>query len=157
MTAYTFYPFNENLPVPWDVLWCWFPYLPDTVPGPKNRPCIVRDVLRDPETDEVYVEVCYGTSRTEKNRPYCFYVCNSSDMDDAGLPQQTMFHLYETAILPWCHEYFTPQEDGFGPIVGKIPKRCRDQVAFLEEMIENPEILQKMIELWKSIESSKRK
>ncbi len=50
-----------KLPAPGDLVWCLFPEIPDTAPGPKPWPALVMCVERREDGD--VVSVVYGTSQ----------------------------------------------------------------------------------------------
>lgn len=123
-----------TLPRALDVVWCHFPTdeLPKQ-PGPKPRPALVRGVRVSKDHKRGYVEVTYGTSKATPNeRPLDLHICNHSEMNVAGLAQQTCFVLARTILLPWAAEYFTTREDGVGPVIGKLQGTAIGQLEALK-------------------------
>jgi hypothetical protein len=111
------------LPLPGDVVWCHFPFLPLTQPGPKPRPALVVSV----RTFEVgaAIDVAYGTTqRTTSLRSGEFLISKDghpSAFKQAGLAFDTKFDLNRVIELPWSDRYFkvppTPN-----PAFGQTPK-----------------------------------
>ena len=96
------------LPAPGDIVWCWFPEVPDMKPGPKPRPALVMRVTRKEDGDEI--SVVYGTSQnlrqlrrgefaiTRDQHPSAFAL--------AGLAYDTKFDFKTMVDLPWSERYF---------------------------------------------------
>jgi hypothetical protein len=95
-------------PSPGDIVWCHFPFLPATEPGPKPRPALVVG-LRTFE-DGVTVQVAYGTTqRTTSLRSGEFLiskVLHAVAFKQAGLAFDTKFDLKKLIELPWTDRYF---------------------------------------------------
>lgn len=99
---------NWKLPSPGDIVWCLFPEVPDTDPGPKPRPALVMSVERKEGGD--VVSVVYGTSQrlnrlttgevaiTKVNHPAAYAL--------AGLSYDTKFDFKVVVALPWSDRYF---------------------------------------------------
>jgi len=99
---------NWKLPAPGDIVWCLFPEVPDTEPGPKPRPALVMSVERKEGGD--VVSVVYGTSQhlnrlktgevaiTKINHPAAYAL--------AGLSYDTKFDFKVVVALPWSDRYF---------------------------------------------------
>ncbi|MFY8041757.1 MAG: hypothetical protein ACOVOD_02415 [Rhodoferax sp.] len=97
-----------KLPAPGDLVWCLFPEIPDTAPGPKPRPALVMGVERREDGD--VVSVVYGTSKnvtrlktgevaiTQAKHPAAFAL--------AGLAYDTKFDFKVIVHLPWTDRYF---------------------------------------------------
>ena len=118
MTDWTFIT-EGPLPSALDIVWCRFPFDEDpSQPGPKQRPALVRQVLR--KGNVFYIEVTYGTSNTARMSNRGLYIANHREMVTAGLPQATLFQLDRLKTLPWAEEWFCKREDGTGPIVGRL-------------------------------------
>lgn len=91
-----------------DIVWCHFPELPDSAPGPKPRPALVVQVtIKD---DGAAVAAVYGTSqRLDRlvagefairlaQHPAAFVL--------AGLSFDTKFNFKAVVVLPWTDAYF---------------------------------------------------
>ena len=95
-------------PSPGDVVWCHFPFLPATEPGPKPRPALAVAVLV--LDDGVVVKVAYGTSqRTSSLRAGEFLISKDKHpvaFKQAGLAFDTKFDLNRVIELPWSERYF---------------------------------------------------
>ena len=110
-------------PSPGDILWCHFPFLPATEPGPKPRPALVVGVRTF--EDGVTVQVAYGTTqRTTALRSGEFLISKDKHavaFKQAGLGFDTKFDLKKVIELPWTARYFkvppTPN-----PAFGQTPK-----------------------------------
>jgi hypothetical protein len=95
-------------PSPGDIVWCHFPFLPASLPGPKPRPGLVLGVRVLEEG--VVVTIAYGTSqRVRSLRSGEFLI--SKDLHPAayklaGLSYDTKFDLGRLAELPWSERYF---------------------------------------------------
>lgn len=99
---------NWKLPAPGDIVWCFFPEIPDLEPGPKPRPAIVLRVERREDGD--VVSVVYGTSQnvtrlktgeaaiTQASHPAAYAL--------AGLAYDTKFDFKAIVELPWSDRYF---------------------------------------------------
>jgi hypothetical protein len=97
-----------KLPAPGDIVWCLFPEVPDTEPGPKPRPALVMSVERREGGD--VVSVVYGTSQhlnrlttgeiaiTKVKHPAAYAL--------AGLSYDTKFDFKVVVALPWSDRYF---------------------------------------------------
>ena len=95
-------------PAAGDIVWCLFPELPDSNPGPKPRSALVLSVERREEGD--VVSVAYGTSQklnrlrtgevaiTQSQHPAAYAL--------AGLAYDTKFDLKAIVTLPWSDRYF---------------------------------------------------
>jgi hypothetical protein len=91
-----------------DIVWCLFPELPDSDPGPKPRPALVLTVERREDGDGV--RVAYGTSQklnrlksgemaiTQAQHPAAYAL--------AGLAYDTKFDFKAIVELPWSDRYF---------------------------------------------------
>lgn len=99
---------NWKLPAPGDIVWCLFPEIPDSEPGPKPRPALVMSVERRDDGD--LVRVAYGTSQnlsrlrtgevaiTKTKYPAAYTL--------AGLAYDTKFDFKLILELPWTDRYF---------------------------------------------------
>lgn len=99
---------NWKLPAPGDIVWCLFPEVPDTEPGPKPRPALVFSVER--KEGGGVVSVVYGTSQhlnslktgevaiTKSKHPAAYAL--------AGLSYDTKFDFKVVVALPWSDRYF---------------------------------------------------
>lgn len=95
-------------PAPGDTLWCMFPEVPGTEPGPKPRPALGLRV--ETREDGTVVHVAYGTSQpvsklktgevaiTQEKHPAAYAL--------AGLAYDTKFDLKVIVPLPWSDRYF---------------------------------------------------
>jgi hypothetical protein len=99
---------NWPPPSPGDIVWCHFPFLPATEPGPKPRPALVVGV-RVLE-DGVAVRVAYATTRrTTTLRSGEFLITKDKHpvaFKQAGLAFDTKFDLNRVLELPWSERYF---------------------------------------------------
>lgn len=104
-------------PEPGDLVWCWFPEWPATVPGPKPRPALVVEVVK--REDGVAVHVVYGTSqRVDRLRAGEFAISKANNpvaFALAGLSFDTKFDMKVTLELPWTGRFFkVPPRAGHG-------------------------------------------
>ena len=110
-------------PSPGDIVWCHFPFLPGSAPGPKPRPGLVVGV-RVLE-DGVALMVAYGTSkRTRAIRSGEFLIAKDLHpvaFKQAGLGYDTKFDLNQVVELPWSERYFKVPPNP-GPTFGQTPK-----------------------------------
>jgi hypothetical protein len=94
--------------IPGDIVWCHFPELPDSGPGPKPRPALVIAVVN--REDGVVVRVVYGTSqRVDRLRSGEFSVLkarNPAAFSLAGLAFDTKFDFRAVVELPWTDQFF---------------------------------------------------
>lgn len=94
--------------VPGDIVWCHFPELPDSSPGPKPRPALVTAVVN--REDGVVVRVVYGTSRrVDRLRSGEFSILkgrNPAAFALAGLAFDTKFDFNAVVELPWTEQFF---------------------------------------------------
>ena len=93
---------------PGDIIWCLFPEVPNSEPGPKPRPAIVLSVERRDDGNQV--SVVYGTSRnltrlkagemaiTQTKNPAAYAL--------AGWAYDTKFDFNVIVDLPWSERYF---------------------------------------------------
>jgi hypothetical protein len=110
-------------PSPGDIVWCHFPYLPATEPGPKPRPALIVGVRTF--EDGVTIRVAYATTqRTSSLRAGEFLIAKDKHpvaFKQAGLAFDTKFDLNKVIELPWTDRYFkvspTPN-----PAFGQTPK-----------------------------------
>jgi PemK-like, MazF-like toxin of type II toxin-antitoxin system len=110
-------------PSPGDIVWCHFPFLPATEPGPKPRPALVVGVRTF--EDSLTIQVVYGTTqRTTSLRSGEFLISKDTHavaFKQAGLAFDTKFDLKKLIELPWTDRYFkvplTPN-----PAFGQTPK-----------------------------------
>lgn len=91
-----------------DIVWCLFPELPDSNPGPKLRPALVLSVERREDGD--VVRVAYGTSQ-KLNRLRTGEVAITQSQFPAayalaGLAYDTKFDFNAIVELPWTERYF---------------------------------------------------
>lgn len=95
-------------PSPGDIVWCHFPFLPSTDPGPKPRPALVVGVRK--YADGVAVHVAYGTTqRTTALRAGEFLISRDKHavaFKQAGLAFDTKFDLNRVVELAWSDRYF---------------------------------------------------
>lgn len=120
--------FHLVLPAQFDIVICNFPEeeRPDR-PGPKPRPCLV---IRTAETlngaDFPHVRVIFGTGNPKiGRRPYDFYVCNLSEMEEAGLFNPTRFDMDKRLWLPWTPDYFPAANGYHTPAIGHLSAHSR--------------------------------
>ena len=99
-----------------------FPRLYELKPSPKSRPGLIRQILRNPHTGKIAVEVVYGTSvlKLDRDIPHQLVISQRRDLDEAGLRKATRFDLTHTKILPWCREFFGELRPGDGSIIGRL-------------------------------------
>jgi PemK-like, MazF-like toxin of type II toxin-antitoxin system len=95
-------------PAPGDIVWCLFPEVPESDPGPKPRPALVMGV--ETREDGNVVRVAYGTSQhlsrlktgevaiTQEKYPAAYAL--------AGLAYDTKFDFKVIVALPWTDRYF---------------------------------------------------
>ncbi len=110
-------------PSPGDLVWCHFPFLPATQPGPKPRPALVVAVRTF--EDGVAAQVAYGTTqRTASLRSGEFLISKDRHavaFKQAGLAFDTKFDLTTVIELPWSERYFkVPPRPN--PAFGQTPK-----------------------------------
>lgn len=101
-------------PAAGDIVWCLFPELPDSNPGPKPRPALVLSVERREDGD--VVQVAYGTSQklnrlrtgevaiTQSQHPAAYAL--------AGLAYDTKFDFKAIVTLPWSDRFFKAPPKG---------------------------------------------
>lgn len=91
------------LPEPGDIVWCYFPQLPEK-PGPKPRPALVIKVAEDDNA----VMVVYGTSqKTNRIFPTEFILrTGDSGFTVSGLAYDTKFDMSTLIKLPYTSEWF---------------------------------------------------
>lgn len=99
---------TQRWPAPGDIVWCRFPELPATHPGPKPRPALV--IAVDERTDGVSVRVVYGTSqKVDRLRAGEFVITRLGHPGPfalAGLSHDTKFDLRASIELPWGSVFF---------------------------------------------------
>lgn len=124
-----------------DVVWCHFPELPDTAPGPKPRPALVISVLV--RADGTSVKVLYGTSQGVQNlRAGEFAISkalNPSAYALAGLSFDPKFNFKAVVELPWSEVFFkvppravhgqSPKLGTLHPSLMRAAKAAHDAVA----------------------------
>jgi hypothetical protein len=95
-------------PTPGDIIWCHFPNLPKSTPGPKPRPALVCHVSE--REDGVNVTVAYGTSQgVTQLHAGEFAITSQADpaaYATAGLSYDTKFDLRQSTELPWNGTFF---------------------------------------------------
>lgn len=95
-------------PAPGDIVWCLFPELPDSNPGPKPRPALVLSVERREDGD--VVRVAYGTSqkldRLRTGEVAIKQAQYPAAYALAGLSYDTKFDFKAIVDLPWTDRYF---------------------------------------------------
>lgn len=129
--TWTYYPLHA-LPRSLDIVWCRFPELDITKPGPKDRPGLVRSVALNKDHTKARLEVCYGTSKLKKSLyPFDLYIENAARMTEHGLAQATRFELDRTLYLPWAKEFFQPKDGTL--IIGHLGDR---EIARLRALSE---------------------
>ncbi len=89
-------------PSPGDIVWCHFPFLPASLPGPQPRPGLVLGVRVLEES--VVVTIAYGTSQRARSlRPGEFLMSKElhpAAYKLAGLSSDSKFELGRLAKLP---------------------------------------------------------
>lgn len=95
-------------PIVGDLLWCYFPELPELDPGPKPRPALVVQVtIKD---DGAVVAVVYGTSqRLDRLLSGEFAIRkaqNSAAFALAGVSFDTKFNFKQLVDLPSTDSFF---------------------------------------------------
>lgn len=97
-----------KLPAPGDIVWCSFPEVPETEPGPKPRPALVMSV--ESRVDGDLVCVVYGTSkhlsRLKSGEVSITKALNPAAYELAGLAYDTKFDFNVIVELPWSDRYF---------------------------------------------------
>jgi hypothetical protein len=121
------------LPDVGDIVWCWFPYVGFTKPGPKPRPALVINVgaLRGTPA----VEVIYGTSqKINQLYPGEFAITPADGGAYAlsGLSYATKFNTQRSVFLPYNDVWFAPAPDapyGQTPKLGVLHPSLLPRVA----------------------------
>jgi hypothetical protein len=81
----------------------------------------VRSVALSPDHSRAYVDVCYGTSRLNKDlHAWDLFIENAAQLNLLGLPQATRFDIDRTLVLPWSREWFEPRKGSKTPIIGRL-------------------------------------
>lgn len=97
-----------KLPAPGDIVWCSFPEVPETEPGPKPRPALVMSV--ESRVDGDLVGVVYGTSkplsRLKSGEVSITKALNPAAYELAGLAYDTKFDFNVIVELSWSDRYF---------------------------------------------------
>lgn len=95
-------------PAPGDIVWCRFPELLATTPGPIPRPALVADVVS--REDGGVVRVVYGTSqRVDRLKAGEFTIRKAGNPGAfalAGLAFDTKFDFKAVLELPWIGQFF---------------------------------------------------
>jgi hypothetical protein len=131
---WTYWPLH-TLPRSLDIVWCRFPELNLSEPGPKSRPGLVRSVELSTDHKRARVEVCYGTSKLKHDLyPTDLFIENASRMAQLGLTQSTRFELDRTLILPWAKEFFSPKDGSRTPIIGHLSEPEITQLETLKRL-----------------------
>ena len=91
-----------------DIVWCHFPELPQSHPGPKPRPAlVVRVTIKD---DGAAVMVAYGSSqRLDRLLSGEFAIrqaLHPAAFALAGLSFDTKFSFRQMVDLPWTNDFF---------------------------------------------------
>ncbi len=134
-------PGNWHPPSPGDIVWCHFPELPDSNPGPKPRPALVTAVVL--HEDGIVVHVAYGTSqRVDRLKTGEFSILKARDPAAfmlAGLAVDTKFDFKVTVGLPWTEQFFktapraphgqTPKLGTLHPSLMRAAKAAHDSAA----------------------------
>jgi len=104
-----------------DLVWCWFPHLPDKAPGPKPRPALVITV--EVREDGVVATVVYGTAqgvgRLRAGEFAITKLANPVAYELAGLSFDTKFNFKASVALPWQETFFKVPPR---PRLGQTPK-----------------------------------
>jgi len=91
-----------------DFVWCLFPELPNSDPGPKPRPALLIGV--EEREDGIVVRFIYGTSKNvtklKTGEVAIIQAKHSEAYALAGLAYDTKFDFKVTIDLPWTEEYF---------------------------------------------------
>lgn len=128
-------------PSPGDIVWCHFPELPETTPGPKPRPALVTAVTT--HEDGTVVHVAYGTSqRVDRLKSGEFSILKAREPGAfalAGLALDTKFDLKAIVELPWAAQFFkiapraphgaTPKLGTLHPSLMRAAKAAHDAAA----------------------------
>ncbi|PHR61802.1 MAG: hypothetical protein COA43_01130 [Robiginitomaculum sp.] len=123
---------QDTYPVPsapqaYDIVQARFPYNEEPYkPGPKRRPCLVLAVQANVDNSGTHyatVQVAYGTSQAQPNRPpwEYFHVHNYTALDRSGLCRDTYFIVTRVQWLLWCEDYFPVVKELETPILGHLP------------------------------------
>ena len=134
-------PGTWKSPTPGDIVWCQFPELPGSDPGPKPRPALAAAV----QTQEggVIVHVVYGTSRrVDRFKSGEFSILKASNPAAfalAGLAFDTKFDFKVIVELPWTEPFFkvapraphgqTPKLGTLHPCLMRAAKAAHDAAA----------------------------
>ena len=107
-----------------DIVWCHFPYLPATVPGPKPRPALLVRLI---EHNAYYrALVGYGTSQktnTLRSGEFLIRKDNSAAFKISGLSFDTKFSFKHMLELDYSDQWFKiPPESPHGqtPTIGTL-------------------------------------
>ncbi len=123
---WNYYPIT-TLPAPLDVVWSHFPFDGSEVePGPVPHPALIAQTALNDGKPQVLV--IYGTSNMKlTTRPHDFFICNSSELDEAGLKQNTRFDMDRYRWLPWAEEWFRPINMNYeSPVLGRLSQNGRN-------------------------------
>jgi len=126
--GYTFHNPDE-LPKPFDIVWCKFPLRGEVEPGPVARPVLVLASTKlQYEHDGVFREIGaliaqYGGDFKLNHIPDNLHIA-AGEFKSLGLHKATVFRLDlgNRARLIWCEEYFVPQGyvKGQGMTAGRL-------------------------------------
>lgn len=90
-----------------EIVWCHFPEMPETQPGPKPRPALILEIV---EYDEEWaVRVIPGTSKNVESLhrgEAAITKANATAYALAGLSFDTKFDFKASIKLPWSNRYF---------------------------------------------------
>lgn len=117
-----------SLPAIFDVVLCNFPLAEAPgKPGPKERPCLVVKTAETLNGEEYpHIRIIYGTSNPKiGKRLNDFYVCNLTEMEEAGLFNPTRFDMDNRIWLPWSPEYFPIYQGYHSPPIGHLSTKCQ--------------------------------
>ncbi len=128
-------------PSPGDLVWCRYPELPATTPGPKPRPALVSQVVT--REDGVVVHVLYGTSqRADRLKAGEFAILKANNPGAfalSGLAFDTKFDFKVVVELPWTDLFFkvppraphgqTPRLGTLHPSLVRAAKAAYDAAA----------------------------
>jgi hypothetical protein len=127
-------------PIAGDIVWCHFPHLPATEPGPKPRPALVVQVFED-SVVRYRVLVAYGTSQkiqTLRTGEFLVSARDSAAYRLSGLSFDTKFSMKDLVELAYNQQWF------------KVPPHCpHGQLPKLGML--HPSLVQRAAAAWHAV------
>ena len=120
-------------------------FFPETSPKESwetdPRPLLVCGTAQDPDTNQYFCRVAYGTSKhLDRSHTDDLVVGNLSMLNLLCLKKPTRFVIYsglQMVIMPWTERFFRPWTGNTSPVLSRLPEDMQRHVGYVLGSLDN--------------------